>query len=82
MPAQQRRALHAYLSEDAHERWHEFSAEHGVSLSAFLEALSGSLEPTEGRGELSTADIFALANEQARRVDAERRRRSPAGTRR
>ncbi|MFT7601732.1 MAG: hypothetical protein ACI8TP_004693, partial [Acidimicrobiales bacterium] len=34
-----RKALHAYVSDDAHDQWHGFAAEQGVSVSAILEAL-------------------------------------------
>ena len=39
-----RKALHAYVSDDAHEQWHGFAAEQGVSVSAILEALAPELD--------------------------------------
>jgi hypothetical protein len=65
----QRKALHAYLSDDAHETWHAVAADHGVSVSALLEALAADLA-----SERSHADLEAVVR-RARRVDAERRRR-------
>jgi hypothetical protein len=34
-----RKALHAYLSDEAHERWQDYAA-NGISVSALLEALA------------------------------------------
>lgn len=71
-----RKALHAYVSDAAHDQWHAFAAEHGVSVSAVLEALATELH-AEGR------DASAPMSERldgvvhtARRIDAQRRRRS------
>jgi hypothetical protein len=65
----QRKALHAYLSDEAHEIWHAVAADHGVSVSALLEALAADLA-----SDHSHADFEAVVR-RARRVDAERRRR-------
>ncbi len=68
-----RRALHAYVSGDAHELWHGAAAEWGVSVSAILEALAPQLES----GDTTTS---GTGDEQlittARKIDAERRRRT------
>ncbi len=69
-----RRALHAYLSREAHDAWHDFAAEQGVSVSGLLEAsglelvpvVSGKAKPRKEHVELVDA---------ARRIDAARRRR-------
>lgn len=73
-PSSQRRALHAYLSPAAHDTWHDFATEHGVSVSALLEALSEPL--TSGLPEVSIADVLDGAVTSARATDAARRRRS------
>ena len=70
--AKTRKALHAYVSDDAHDRWHTFAATHGVSLSATLEVLATELstqnnEPVQDRLE----EVVRLA----RKTDAQRRRR-------
>jgi hypothetical protein len=65
-----RKALHAYLSDEAHETWHTVAADHGVSVSALLEALAAEL-PRVG----TDADGPVGIVRRARRVDAERRRR-------
>ena len=66
-----RKALHAYMSDEAHETWHEYAARMGVSVSGLLEALA----------DQGALDSFAEASEvvqDARRVDTDRRRRRPA----
>ncbi|NNE96229.1 MAG: hypothetical protein HKN24_09400 [Acidimicrobiales bacterium] len=71
----QRKALHAYLSDDAHEQWHSFAAQEGVSVSAVLEALASELDYSS---TTSDAPIRERLNEVvaiARRTDATRRRR-------
>jgi hypothetical protein len=35
-----RKAIHAYLSPEAHDGWHDFAAENGVSVSGLLEAIA------------------------------------------
>ncbi len=72
-----RKALHAYVSDNAHDQWHGFAAEQGVSVSAILEALAPELitenhEPAEGENLSERLDIVIRA---ARRIDADRRRR-------
>ena len=70
-----RKALHAYVSDDAHDQWHGFAAEQGVSVSAILEALAPELD-TEARPE--PADLSSRLNgviKSARKIDAQRRGR-------
>lgn len=64
----QRRALHAYLSDDAHDTWHRMAAELGCSVSAMLEAMSPGLTDEE-------AECLDGTVKRARRIDADRRRR-------
>lgn len=64
-----RRAVHAYLSNRAHDQWHEFAATQGVSVSAMLEALAPILHEAND-------EEFASVVSTARRIDANRRRRS------
>lgn len=68
-----RRALHAYLSDEAHEAWHEFAAENGVSVSALLEVLSA---PLNSDLEAPVVDVLNDVIPAARATDASRRRRS------
>ena len=71
--ADQRNALHAYLTPESHEAWHEFCAEHGVSVSGMLEAYGQRLqELATGDG---TADELDDLVRSARKIDAQRRRR-------
>lgn len=62
-----RKALHAYVSDQAHDQWHGTCATHGISASALLEALAPELGDLLDDPELVTA---------ARKVDAGRRRRA------
>jgi hypothetical protein len=71
----ERSALHAYLSNEAHQAWATFSEENGVSVTGLLEALGLELEE-----ELETIDADELRRDwvrRARRIDASRRRRGP-----
>ena len=72
--ADQRRAIHAYLTEDSHDVWHTVAEEEGVSLSGFLEAMAQDMKtkpPAKG-GHPRWDDLIR----NARRIDAQRRRRS------
>ncbi len=60
-----RKALHAYVSAQSHDAWHDTCAGEGVSVSGLLEVLGGHLD------QIMTDDLVR----QARRVDAARRRR-------
>jgi len=73
--ADSRKAIHAVLTPDSHEAWHEFAAEHGVSVSGLIEAIA--LDWTDRRvgDDYELAEVDALSR-QARRIDAGRRRRS------
>lgn len=69
-----RKAIHAYLSPEAHDAWHEFAAEHGVSVSGLLEAIANEWAERLAMGQPALPDEDRLVR-SARRVDAERRRR-------
>lgn len=64
-----RKALHAYLSDEAHDTWHAVAAEFGVSVSGLLEAMAQDLS---GKGAATRMEPTV---KRARKVDAERRRR-------
>jgi hypothetical protein len=71
--ADERRAIHAYLTPDSHDVWHSTSAEAGISMSAFLEALASDMRdnpPSEG-GHQRWREVVRAA----RKIDADRRRR-------
>lgn len=71
--ASTRRALHAYVSDEAHEAWHDFAAESGVTVSGLLEALTTHLQP---QAEAQTLQqVWEESIKSARAVDAKRRRR-------
>lgn len=69
-----RRALHAYVSDEAHDAWHDFAAENGVTVSGLLEALTLHLKGADL--SLSIGEAWEASVKSARAVDARRRRRS------
>jgi hypothetical protein len=70
-----RKALHAYVSDDAHDQWHGFAAEQGVSVSAVLEALAPELDLGAGAETAVVSDRLEDVVKSARKIDAQRRRR-------
>lgn len=75
--ADTRRAIHAYLTPEAHDRWHDFAAEHGVSVSGLLEAIALDWKEQLDQGDDAADSIERLAK-TARKIDAARRRRQRA----
>jgi hypothetical protein len=71
-PNDQRRALHAYLSDDAHDTWHQVAADLGCSVSAMLEAMANDFEGQDQNGNRARVEAIV---KKARRIDADRRRR-------
>jgi len=65
--AEERRAIHAYLTVESHEVWHTVSEEAGVSLSGFLEALATDMKenPPDAGGHPRWSDII----KSARKID-------------
>ena len=72
--ADSRKAIHAYLTPEAHDRWHDFAAEEGVSVSGLLEAIARDWKDQLDAGAEVPANLDALAK-AARKIDASRRRR-------
>lgn len=70
-----RKALHAYVSDDAHDNWHNFAAEQGVSVSAILEALAPELDMKASITHQELGDRLNMVVKSARKIDADRRRR-------
>jgi len=74
----QRRALHAYLSDVAHETWHQVGADLGASVSAMLEVLGqGNANPEQTGVQpitLETLPRLDVIVRAARNIDADRRR--------
>ncbi len=64
-----RRAVNAFLTEEARDGWTRYAQEHGVTLSALLEVLGLRLKQGED------AALDAAAVETAREIDAARRAR-------
>jgi hypothetical protein len=71
--AHTRKALHAYLSDEAHDVWHNRAAAYGVSVSAMLEAIALSIDVVESEDDWGDADQIIS---RARAIDTERRRRN------
>jgi hypothetical protein len=77
--AEERRAIHAYLTVPAHEVWHTIAEESGISLSGLLEALAADMKnhpPAEGGHPRWNGPDGILRS--ARKIDAQRRRRGAA----
>jgi hypothetical protein len=72
------RAVHAYLSDDAHETWQQVAGEYGVSVSGLIEALGLDLQNVAN--DQALADRLPDLVRRARRIDAERRRRTGRST--
>ena len=70
--ADSRKAIHAFLTPDSHEAWHEFAAEHGVSVSGLIEAIALDWADRRDGEDYDLAEVDALSR-QARRIDAGRR---------
>ena len=68
------RAIHAYLSDEAHATWQDVSTEYGVSVSGLIEAMGADLARAEEDRSLAPR-LDALVR-RARRIDADRRRRA------
>lgn len=67
----ERPVIHAYLTHEAREAWHQFCDGHGISTSGLVEAIGLHLLNNPDFAEAET-----LA-EHARRIDVVRRRRGP-----
>ncbi len=68
-----RRALHVFLSDDAHDSWHRVASELGVSVSGMLQVIAFELGKDPADSALGPA-VDGLVR-RARKIDAERRRR-------
>jgi hypothetical protein len=75
--ADSRKAIHAFLTPESHEAWHDFAAEHGVSVSAMIEAMAGDWSERRVDDTYDLPEVDELAR-NARRIDAQRRRRARA----
>lgn len=67
------KAIHAYLTADAHDAWRDFADTNGVSVSGLVEALAANLPAGEPgpRDAVKLTDLVGAA----RKIDAVRRRR-------
>jgi hypothetical protein len=71
--SEERQAVHAYLSVEAHDAWQEFAEANGVSMTGLLEAFGLDL-----LDEMDGKDPAKLRQEwvkNGRKIDAQRRRR-------
>jgi hypothetical protein len=72
-----RMSLHAYVSDWAHDIWHDNAGDLGFSVSALLEALA--MPDGEGTPRITAVlDSDGGLARDARRIDAKRRRRAGA----
>lgn len=73
--AEERRALHAYLSDEAHEIWQRFAEDNGVSMTGLLEAKALELGQAIANAGDDPTDVEQDWVKTSRRIDAKRRRR-------
>ncbi len=72
--AEQRRAIHAYVTDEAFEAWRHYATEAGVSVSGLIEAIGTEFAEAAAAGQDMGAYQPDLLK-AARRVDAGNRRR-------
>lgn len=70
-----RRALHAYVSDESHEAWMTLSADNGVSVTGIMEAMGNRIAKEIDANGGTAEDVFIEYITPARRIDADRRRR-------
>lgn len=71
-PVIERRALHAFVTPEVHEGWHTFAADNGVTVSALLEVIGGTLSEAQPMKGLTVTKLVL----ECRQIDAARRRRT------
>jgi hypothetical protein len=71
-----RKALHCYIDDPAHDAWHGFCTDNGVSVSALLQALGDEIDNTLG----DESPMGPVLIKRARHIDAVRRRRKNGDT--
>jgi hypothetical protein len=64
------------VSDAAHDQWHSFAAEQGVSVSAVLEALANELDSERPTSAAPMGERLEAVVRAARKIDAQRRRRT------
>lgn len=69
-----RKAIHAFVSTPAHDRWHDFAAGEGVSVSALIEAFAPELAGIDST-DVPMVERLEAVVVTARGIDASRRRR-------
>lgn len=74
--AEYRPAIHAYLTEEAHEAWQEFSRQGGCSVTAAIEDIGQDLKVRLEKGDVDNDDELRAWSRRARAIDSTRRRRS------
>ena len=67
--------LHAYVTTEAHARWHDFSDARGCSVSALLEAMAFELDLDAAEAERPMRERLGAVVQRARKVDADNRKR-------
>lgn len=66
--------IRARVTEESFEGWREFCDLHGITISAFVEALGERLAEATGSHDIISDAATAVVG-RAREIDAERRRR-------
>lgn len=73
--AQDRVAVHAYLSPEAHKAWQDFADEEGISLSGVLEAMATEVLDLAQPTDVTLESALLRVAKAGRKIDAERRKR-------
>lgn len=68
------KAIHAYLSDEAHEGWQELAAHTGCSVTALIEVIGQQWMDLLDEGAIDRA-LDPQQADRARSIDAARRRR-------
>jgi hypothetical protein len=73
MALSNRQAIHAYLDDDTHQAWIDWSEDEGISVTGMLEAIGRMIieEPEDWQRMIEAIGLV----KKARRIDAQRRRR-------
>lgn len=78
MTTEDRQALHAYLSPEAHAAWQQYAEDNGVSVTGLLEAdglrLRAEIDAAGGEADELPGERKGVVKE-GRKIDAQRRRR-------
>ncbi len=71
----ERKAIHAFVTHEAHDQWHDFAAEQGCTVSALIEAMAPELSLDAALAHEQYGQRLNVIVKSARKVSAARLRR-------